>query len=179
MASTARESSAPWIDFLPVLVFPTFRSLGSCAGNRASGDCCLDNCLVYHANCLKVLQGRAWQRQDSCVCASLLLSRHRPKCKRYFSPTELLIKHLNTLVGLVHGLKERFMRWSGRRQGTASDGALVWSQGNTFHRARSSPLPVAKSPQGLGYCSPGRENLSTFCSTHRTPFHDRLKRTNE
>lgn len=175
MASTARESSGLWIDFLSVLIFPTFQSLGSCAGNRAPGDCCLDNCHVYGADCPKGLQGSAWQRQDSCVCASLLFSRHRPKCKRSFSPTELLIKHSNTLVGLVHRVKEGSMRWSGRRRGTFSNGAGAWSQGNIFHRGRSSSLSVAKSPQG----SPGRENLSTLCSSYRAPFHDHLKRANE
>lgn len=179
MASTARVSSGPWIDFLSVLVFPTFQSLGICAGNRACGDCCLDNCLLYHADCPKGLQGSAWQQQDSCVRASILLSRCRPKCKRYFSPIDLLIKHLNTLVGLVTGVKEGCMRWSGRRQGTSSDGAGVWSQGNIFRRARSSPLLVAKSLQGLGYSSAGRENHSTLCSTYRAPFHDHLKHANE
>lgn len=150
-----------------------------CICGRAPGQGCLDNCLVFHADCPKGLQGGAWQQQDTCVCASLLLSRHRPTCKRCFNPIELLIKHLNTLVDLVHVVKEGSMWWSGRRERTSSNEAEVWSQGNIFHRERSSPLPVARSPQGLGYCSPGRENHSTLCSTYRAPFHDHLKHASE
>jgi len=140
--------------------------LGSCAGSGAPGESCLDNCLVYHADCRTLVLVPDSHLADTGY-------------KRYFSPTEILIKHLNTLVGLVHGVKEGSMQWSGNTQKTSSDGPGVWSQGDFFHKARSSPLPVAKSPQVLGYCSPGRENPSTLCPTYRAPFHDYLKHGNE
>lgn len=78
-------------------------------------------------------------------------------------------------MALVHGVKED---WCEGVEG-GSDGAGVWSQGNTFYRVGNLPLPVDKSPQSLGCCSPGRENLSTFHSTHRAPFYDCFKHANE
>lgn len=54
----------------------------------------------------KGCRGNTWQQQDGCICASLVLSSHRAKCKRYFRPDELLIKHLKTFTGMVQGVKE-------------------------------------------------------------------------
>lgn len=149
MATAAGQNWGPWINFLSVLIFPTFH-WESCGGSRALGEHCLDNCLVYHADCPKRLQGSTWQQQNGCICASLVLSSHRAKWKRYFRPVKLLIKHLKTSTDTVYGVKEGYMWWSGRRQGTSTDGAGVWSQGNTFYRVRNSPLQVTEvSPSSV------------------------------
>lgn len=64
------------------------------------------------------------------MAAPLLLNRHRLKCN--FSPTELLIKLINTykhllnlytLVGLVHGVKEGLCE--GVQGGSDGAGGLV------------------------------------------------------
>lgn len=130
MASTAQGSSGPWIDFLSVLIFPTFQSLGSCVELEAVGQ----------PAALFTNQAAPKGRRAELGSGRTALAVLSQECKRYFGPIELLIKHLNTLAGLVRGVKERSLRWSGRRQGTSSDGAGIWSL-----------------PRGLGCCSPGKE----------------------
>lgn len=82
------------------------------------------------------------------------------KGKRYFSPTGLSMKPLNALVGLLHGLGEGSVLWNGRKQGTSSDGAGVWSQENSFHRVRSSCVLVAKFSSRSGLLLPRKGKSS-------------------